>query len=101
MALAIMIGATLGAAAPSQAATTYCGNGACTLYLNWNETNSLANWRPPQLNIPDPRLYAAYVALAAAHVFIAKGWVWRGDCVGFTINIRPWATQGMFGWRCR
>ena len=101
VALGIMAGIGLTTAAPSQASTTYCGNGACTVYLNWTETVNLSNGRPPRVITPVPQLTVAINAGLWGHVLIAKGWVWRGNCVAFTANVRPWASQGMTGWRCR
>lgn len=100
-ALAIMAAISVGVAAPSQAASTYCSNGQCTTYLNWNETVNLSNGRPPRIVTPVPQLTLAINAGLWGHVLIAKGWVWRGNCIAFTANVRPWATQGMTGWRCR
>ena len=99
--LVIMAAVSVGVAAPSQAASTYCSNGQCTTYLNWSETVNLSNGRPPRIVTPVPQLTAAINAGLWGHVLIAKGWVWRGNCVAFTANVRPWATQGMTGWRCR
>lgn len=99
-ALVILTAASLGLAAPSQAATSRCGNGQCTVYLNWTETVALSKGRPPRIVTPVPHLTLAINAGLQGHVLIAKGWVWRGYCVAFTADVRPWATQGMTGWRC-
>jgi hypothetical protein len=99
-AIVIMASISLGVAAPSQAATSYCGDGRCTVYLNWTETVNLSNGRPPKVVTPFPQLTLAINAGLWGHVLIAKGWVWRGYCVAFTADVRPWASQGMMGWRC-
>jgi hypothetical protein len=95
---AITAGILMGGAAPSQAATAYCGSGSCTVYLNKTETRNLSQGRVPRLSLG--ALTGPYLTLAYGHIWIAKGWVSRGYCVGFRVDIRPWATQGMFGWRC-
>ena len=58
----------------------------------------MAGVRVPSLNLGP--LTVPYRVLALGHVVIAKDYARRGMCVGFTINLRPWATQGMFGYRC-
>ncbi|MFC5125055.1 hypothetical protein ACFPRL_17245 [Pseudoclavibacter helvolus] len=85
-------------AAPSEAATSRCGSGTCTVYLTKSETVALSNGKVPNINLG--ALTVPYRVLAYGHVAIAKGWVARGNCVGFTVSIKPWATQGMFGYRC-
>ena len=88
-------------AASAHRVTGGCSNGACTVYLDKSSTIDLANGR-----VPAPPaavtgvLRAAYYALAYGHVLIAKGWVARRTCVAFTLNIRPWVSQGLVGWRC-
>lgn len=94
---ALAIGTVVAPSAAS-AATTQCGPGVCTVYLNKAETGALAAGRVPNLNLG--AFTVPYKIAAYGHVAIAKLWVQRGNCVGFTLNIRPWATQGMFGWRC-
>ena len=86
------------AAAPANAASGGCANGACTVYLTKAETQSLAAGRVPAMNLG--ALTMPYRVLAIGHVLIAKDYARRGMCVGFTLNVRPWATQGMFGFRC-
>lgn len=86
------------AAAPASAASSQCGSGTCTVLLTKSETLALSQGRVPNLNLGPYTL--PYRALAYGHVVIAKGWVARGNCVGFTVNVRPWATQGMFGYQC-
>lgn len=95
----LMAGLSLAVAAPSQAASSYCGNGQCTVYLNWDETVALSRGRVPNFNAGP--LTAPIRAGLIGHALIAKGWVNRGNCVAFTANVRPWANQGMLGWRCR
>lgn len=99
-ALLVMASMSLGAAAPSQAATSYCGDGRCTVYLNWSETVALSNGKVPKIVTPIAKLGPVITAGLWGHVLIAKGWVWRGNCVAFTADVRPWASQGMMGWRC-
>jgi hypothetical protein len=96
---ALMAGLGLAVAAPSQATSSYCGSGQCTVYLDWNETVALSKGRVPSFNA-GPLTVPIRTGLVG-HVLIAKGWVNRGNCVAFTANVRPWANQGMLGWRCR
>lgn len=100
IALVMMLGISLAAATPSQAATATCGNGRCTVYLSWNETVALSQGKVP--TVANAGNYVAPIrAGLIGHIWIAKGWVNRGNCVAFTFDIRPWANQGMMGWRCR
>lgn len=101
VAVGIMGGIGVTTAMPAQATTSYCGDGVCTVYLDWNETVNLSQGRLPRVNTGIARLNVPITVGLAGHMLIAKGWVWRGNCVAFTANVRPWATQGMFGWRCR
>lgn len=89
--------ADLGSAA--HGATASCSNGACTVRLNWAETVALSQGRIPNINLG--ALTVPFRVLAYGHVLVAKGWVARGTCVAFTVNIRPWASQGMLGTPCR
>jgi hypothetical protein len=75
-----------------------CSNGACTVYLNRAETLALSQGRVPNINLGV--LTIPFRVLALGHVWVAKGWVSRGYCVAFTLNIRPWKPQGMTGAYC-
>jgi hypothetical protein len=99
----IAVAATLAAgpvltATPANAASASCGSGSCTVYLNKAETATLASGRVP--NIPLGPFTVPFRVAAYGHVGIARLWQSRGYCVAFTLNIRPWASQGMLGARC-
>lgn len=93
-----IVGVGVSPASSASAATSNCGSGACTVYLTKAETIALSQGRVPRVNIG--ALTIPFTALALGHVGIAKLWVNRGYCVAFTVNIRPWANQGMLGYRC-
>lgn len=98
---ALTTGGLLATPASAEASVAYCGDGRCTVYLSQSETRSLANG-----NIPSPpswtpwQIKAAYWASAQTHRWIAGQYANRGWCSGFNLDIRPWASQGYFGYAC-
>lgn len=72
LSLTLAMGISVGAAAPSQAATASCSNGACVVKLNWTETNLLSRGRVPKVKTYHPALTASYYALAYGHVLFRR-----------------------------
>lgn len=100
-ALATTIGiAGLATAAPAEAASVSCGSGRCTVWLNKTETRALGSGKVPRPPAMAPQLTASYYALAYVHKWIAGQYANRGWCSGIRVDIRPWATQGYFGYPC-
>jgi len=86
---------------PASAAVVYVGDGRATVYLSKSETRALANGRVPAPPAALPwQLKGAYYGLAYGHRWFAQQYANRGWCSGFTLNIRPWANQGYFGYAC-
>jgi hypothetical protein len=99
--LAVLLGMPVLTAAPANAAVAGCSNGQCTVYLSKSETRSLAAGRVPAPAASlDWRLRSAYYAMALGHRWFAQQYANRGQCSAFTLNIRPWATQGYYGYNC-
>jgi hypothetical protein len=99
---AVMVALSIGVStAPANAAVSYCGDGRCTVYLSKSETRAFASGRIPAPPASlDWRLRSGYYSLAYAHRWIAGQYASRGWCSAFTLNIRPWATQGYYGYAC-
>lgn len=89
------------AAAPAQASVSHCGNGQCTIYFSQSETKQLGQGRipAPPAGVPG-QIRVAYYASAQAHRWFATQYGKQNKCSAFTLNIRPWATQGYYGYTC-
>ncbi|MCX6400146.1 MAG: hypothetical protein NTX33_09475 [Propionibacteriales bacterium] len=102
--LAALVAATLlglGTATPAEATVTSCKDGRCTIYLSQSETRALANGRTPAPPSWTPwQIKGAYYALALGHRWFAQQYARQGKCSAFTLNVRPWATQGYYGYSC-
>lgn len=98
---AVLAGGAVVSPQSAEAAVSSCGNGRCTLYLSQTETRALANGRVPAPPAALPwQIKSAYWATAQTHRWIAGQYANRGWCSGFRLDIRPWATQGYFGYAC-
>jgi hypothetical protein len=99
--LAALVGLPVLTAAPANAAVAGCWDGRCTVYLSKSETRALAAGRVPAPPASlDWRLRSAYYTMAWGHRWFAQQYANRGQCSAFTLNIRPWATQGYYGYSC-
>lgn len=98
MAVAVAFGGA--GIAPASAVTTECKDGRCIFPLSKAETRDFGNGKIPKPPTADPRLRAAYYALAYGHKGIAKQYANRGWCSAFLISPRPWDNQGYTGYRC-
>lgn len=86
---------------PSPSAVASCGNGRCTLYMSINETKALGRGIIPPLPAWVPwQIQAAYRVSAVAHRWFASVYGSRNWCSAFVLDIRPWATQGYYGYPC-
>jgi hypothetical protein len=101
LALATAFGGVAISVAPAEASVTYCGDGRCTVYLSKSETRAMAGGQvPPANSVPPGPLRNAYYALVYGHRFFAGQYANQGKCSAFTLNVRPWATQGYYGYSC-
>jgi hypothetical protein len=99
--LLMMIGLPLLTTAPANASVAGCWDGRCTIYLSINETKALGAGRIPAPPSWVPwQIRTAYYASAYAHKYFAYKYGSWNYCSAFTLNIRPWATQGYYGYRC-
>ena len=89
------------AAAPASASVASCNNGQCTVYFSQSETKAIGQGRVPAAPrwVP-PQIKVAYTVTAKVHVLIARQYANRKWCSAFTLNARPYATQGYYGYAC-
>lgn len=102
VAAAAAIGGLAVTAAPAEASVTHCGNGQCTVYLSKSETQAVARGQVPGANsLPPGPLRMSYYALVYGHRFFAGQYANRGWCSAFSLDVRPWARQGYWGYACK
>lgn len=107
MAVAGLSVTTAGAASAAPAAVgtlatttvTGCWDGRCTVYLSQSETRALGSAKLPKASLASPFAWLLTVT-ARTHIWIARQYAAHNYCSAFTLNIRPWATQGYYGYRC-
>lgn len=101
VALAVLVGAAVGTAAPSHATTGGCRDGRCTVYLSKAETRALSEGKVPPLPAAAPwQIKASFFALVQGHRWFAGQYANRGWCSAFRVSIYPWESQGYDGYRC-
>lgn len=99
--LLVLLGVPLLTAAPANASVAGCWDGRCTIYLSINETKAVGAGRVPAPPAWTPRqIKSAYYASAYAHRYFAYKYGSWNMCSAFTLDIRPWASQGYYGYRC-
>lgn len=88
-------------AAPAEASVSYCNNYSCTVYLSKSETRAIASGQVPGASsVPAGPLRTAYYAMVYGHRWFAGQYANQGMCSAFTLDIRPWARQGYWGYSC-